>query len=284
MKRWYARMALVVGMLVAANQVTAKQVSPLETALTQAYEAVKSKDADGAMKAAQEALKLDPKSGPAHYLRAEAFALLRKHAESIADYTKALELEPTLIIAVDHRGDAKLKAGDVNGAISDFEKYIKARPTSYSSHWRYGIANYYAGRYAEGAKQFKAGEVVYGNDVENVFWHFLCTARLDGVEKARAGLLKVTPDERIPMMEIYALLQGRSTPEKVIAVASDPKLPEQGKQERMFYTHLYLGLYLEAIGKPEEAKAELTKADGIPISHYMWDIAHLHVQRLNAKK
>jgi hypothetical protein len=39
---------------------------------------------------------------------------------------------------------------------------------------------------------FYAGRTVNPNDVENAAWHFLCVARAESPEKARAALLPVT--------------------------------------------------------------------------------------------
>ncbi|HEY8503176.1 MAG TPA: hypothetical protein VIL46_01240, partial [Gemmataceae bacterium] len=179
-------------------------------------------------------------------------------------------------------GGELFKLGRIEECIRAFEKFLKLRPDAYPSHWRYGIACYYAGRYEDGAKQFKAGEAVFGDDVENAFWHFLCNARAHGVEKARAALLKVGPDRRIPMMEIYAMVGGKSTPEKVLARAADPELPEAGKRERMFYAHLYIALYYEAHGDKEKTLEHMKKADELKIGHYMWDVAHVHLQKMTA--
>ena len=54
---------------------------------------------------------------------------------------------------------------------------------------------------------------------------------------------------------------------------------------RLFYTHLYLGLYYEAAGKEKLARGHLIKAaDDHRIGHYMWDVAHVHANILRAKE
>ncbi len=244
----------------------------------QAERALARKDARAALKAARRAIEQNPQRGKAHFLHGEALSGLRQHAKAIQAYTKCLKREPNLALARDRRGDAYLKVGDLAKALEDFEAYLQVKPEAYKQHWRYGIACYYAKRYADGARQFKAGEAVFGNDVENAFWHYLCTARLDGVRKARQRLLKVGPDQRIPMMEIYAMIQGRSTPERVLQVARDPKYPANEKNRREFYAYLYIGLHHEAENRPNQALKALREADQRPIPDYMWDIAHLHLK------
>ena len=40
-----------------------------------------------------------------------------------------------------------------------------------------------------------------------------------GVDKARAGILKIGRDRRVPMMEVYALFAGKAQPADVLAAA-----------------------------------------------------------------
>ncbi len=239
---------------------------------------------EGALKAADEAVKLEPQAAMAWYLRGEANGGLRKHREAIADYGQAIKLDPNFTAAVNERGSERFKLGDVKGSIEDFEKYIKVKPTAYDDHWRYGIALYYAGRFADGAKQFKAGEKAFGNDVENVFWHYLCNARIDGVDKARKALLGVGEDSRVPMMKVYDLVAGKVKPEDVIETAEKADLKASAKNEALFYAHLYVGLNYEAEGNAKKCLEHLTTAvEKHKIGHYMWDVGNVHLKLLKAK-
>jgi len=73
--------------------------------------------------------------------------------------------------------------------------------------WQRGIALYYAGRYDDCRKQFEAHRTVNPDVVENAAWHFLCVARADSVAAARAALLPVGPDRRVPMHEVYGMTE-----------------------------------------------------------------------------
>src|SRR5207302_2758611 len=128
------------------------------------------------------------------------------------------------------RGAEKFKLGQIDESIADFNAYLKAFPKEEPGHWRRGISFYYAGKYAEGAKQFYDGRTVFGDDVENAFWHFLCNARKDGLEKARKGLLGLDrPDRRVPMMRVYDLLQGKAKPAEVVEAAEKAELEGTAK-------------------------------------------------------
>ena len=154
--------------------------------IRQAQSALKKGDAAAALEAANKAVEADPKSPDAVFTRGEVYAAQRKHAEAIKDYDAALALDKTFVVAIDRRGGERFKLGQIDESLADFNAYLKAVPKAEPAHWRRGISFYYAGKYAEGAKQFFDGQGDFGADVENVFWHFLCNARKDGIDKALA--------------------------------------------------------------------------------------------------
>ena len=92
--------------------------------------------------------------------------------------------------------------------------------------WQRGIALYYAGRYDDCRKQFEAHRTVNPDDVENAAWHFLCVARAESPARARAALLPVGPDARVPMREVLEMFRGKMTTEQVMAAAG-PSLSGQ---------------------------------------------------------
>jgi lipoprotein NlpI len=253
-------------------------------AIAQAQDCLKKGDNKGALKAADDAVKLEPNSALAWYVHGEANGGLRKHREAIADFDRVVELDPNFAAAVNQRGGERFKLGDVKGSIEDFEAYIKVKPKAYDDHWRYGISLYYAGRFADGAKQFKAGEKAFGNDVENVFWNYLCNARLNGVDNARKSLLAVGQDNRVPMMKVYDLIAGKAKPEEVIETAEKADLKADAKNEALFYANLYIGLNYEAEGNAKKCLEHLkTAVEKHKIQHYMWDVGNVHLKLLMSK-
>ncbi len=200
-----------------------------------------------------------------------------KNAEAVSAYDEALRLDSKLAAAYQARGGAHFKLGHVKEALADFDKFLDLRPEKKEDHWQRGIALYYAGRYEDGKEQFKLGDKVFANDVENAAWHYLCNARANGVEKARKELLKIGKDARVPLMEVYALYAGKAKPEDVLAAAKAGGPKGEKLTERMFYGHLYLGLYYEAAGDKKKAREHIVKAaDDYPIGHYMGDVARVH--------
>jgi lipoprotein NlpI len=251
------------------------------TALEQAARALAEGRADEALEHAERAVAAAPTDPRGFVARAAARGALKRHAEAIDDYTAALRLRGDSAELLDRRGAEHFKDGQIEKSIADFDRAIALEPTREAGHWQRGIALYYAKRYDEGARQFEGYQNVDANDVENAVWQYLCVARAQGREEARRRLLKVGHDRRVPLMTVYALFQGEATEAEVLAAAraGDPR-PEE-LRERLFYAHLYLGLYHEAFDRPQQALEHLTvAAERETTPHYMGDVARVHVRRL----
>jgi lipoprotein NlpI len=248
-----------------------------EELVKKARESLSKGKTDEALELVGKAIELEPKNARLYFARGTLHESLRKHKEAIADFDKIIALDPKAADAYDRRGSEQFKLGKITESLADFDEFLKLKPEAAPGHWKRGISLYYLGKFDEGRKQFTAYEKEDNNDVENAVWHFLCAARLDGVEKARASLLKIGNDKRVPMMEVYSLFAGKLKPADVLAAAQAGNLPEEKKNVQLFYAHLYLGLYAEASGDKKAALEHLTlAADKYRIGHYMGDVAAVH--------
>jgi lipoprotein NlpI len=234
-----------------------------------------------ALKSLDKALALDAKNRQALLFRAAVCDRLKRYADGVTDLNKLIEQDPKEVQAYDFRGSLQFKLGRFKESLADFDKTIELKPKDGPGHWRRGITCYYAGAFDEGKKQFEGYEKVDTNDVENAAWHFLCVARKDGVDKARAQLLKIGKDARVPMMDVYALYGGKAKPEDVLAAAQAGKPPAEQLGPRLFYAHLYLGLYYEVTGDKKKAAEHMAlAAEKYKIKHYMGDVAQVHLDLL----
>lgn len=234
---------------------------------------------DKALALANQAVKLGPQSPQAYLVRGLVHDFSRRSKDAVTDFDKAIQLDPKAAEAYDHRGSAHFKLGNIKGSLADFDSYLKLKPDKKPGHWRRGITCYYAGQFEEGYKQFAAYEKVDTNDVENAVWHYLCLARVGGAAKARAALLKIGKDRRIPLMEVYDLFAGKAKPEDVLKAANAGKPSPQQLKGRLFYAHLYLGLWYESEGDAKKSLEHMTKAAGeFGNEQYMGDVARVHVQ------
>lgn len=203
-----------------------------------------------------------------------------EHERSIRLLTRAIESDSKLAIAWYLRGRENFRAGRIDESVADFDQCVKLEPAAENRQWERGISCYYAGQFAKGAKQFEDYQKFHDQDVENSVWRYLCVAREEDVEKAKATLLPITNDPRVPMMEIFAMYQGKLKPEDVLAAAEKNPPNRELLNQRVFYAHLYIGLWYEAAGKAAEAKKHILESEKHKIAHYMWDVAHVHAARL----
>jgi lipoprotein NlpI len=253
--------------------------------LAAAREALRKGRADEAATLAGKVLALNPKSASAYLTRGIAREVQGKHAEAVSDLDSALRLQLDLDEAYHHRGCAHFKLGRIKESAADFDRYVERVPSRAAGHWQRGITLYYAGRFEDGMKQFKSYEQVDTNDVENAVWHYLCNARRTNPDKARQEILKIGKDRRVPMMQVYELYSGRLKPEDVLAAAQAGQPEKEELHRRLFYAHLYLGLYHEAAGDRTKAREHLGKAAGdYRIGHYMGDVARVHRDLLKKEK
>jgi lipoprotein NlpI len=166
--------------------------------------------------------------------------------------------------------------GRVAESVAGFDNVVKALPAFGPELWQRGIALYYVGRYDDCRAQFESHRTVNPDDVENAFWHYLCVARASTPAKARASLLPVGPDSRVPMRQVYEMLRGASTPDQVIAAA--------GSDIRgQFFAQLYVGLYYDAQGDNARARQYMAAAAAdrfAAAGGYMHRVANVHLQRM----
>ena len=176
--------------------------------------------------------------------------------------------------AVLDRAINEFAAGRFAQSAATFDEAAKMIPQEAPHLWQRGIALYYAGRYADCRRQFESHRTVNPDDVENAAWHFLCVAREQSAEKARAALLPVGPDAREPMREVYQMFRGALTAEDVLKAAGN-------SMSGQFYAHLYIGLYSEALGRKDLALKHIKEAASArfaPAGGYMHMVAVVHMK------
>ncbi|HWN94873.1 MAG TPA: tetratricopeptide repeat protein [Methylomirabilota bacterium] len=215
-------------------------------------------------------------------LRARLLDRSRRYEDALRDLSAALKLDPKTPQLWQARGEVNFKAGYFKESVADFDRVLERSPGQAPHHWQRGISLYYAGRFADGRKQFDLHRAVNPNDVENAVWHFLCAAREQGITNARASMLPVGPDSRVPMAEIDSLYRGTGSVEKVISAATRPT-SDPRQREAIFYAHLYLGLFFDVSGEAAKAREHISKAaTDLSAEHYMGDVARVHFRKLNA--
>jgi lipoprotein NlpI len=172
------------------------------------------------------------------------------------------------------------RAGRVVESVAGFDRLVKMTPAVEPDLWQRGIAQYLAGRFRDCRAQFEAHRTVNPNDVENAAWHFLCVARAESPDTARAALLPVGPDGRVPMTQIYEMFRGRLMPDAVLAAAG-------ADTTARFFAQLYVGLYFEAVGNARQAQQHIAAAADERYARdggYMHTVAKVHLNILRRQR
>jgi lipoprotein NlpI len=181
--------------------------------------------------------------------------------------------------AVFDKAVADFEAGRIAESAAGFDTLAKLVPSLAPELWQRGIALYYAGRYEDCRRQFESHRTVNPNDVENAVWHFLCVARAESAATARAAILPVGPDSRVPMRQVYEMFRGETSPDMVLKAAGS-------RDSAQFYAHLYVGLYFDALRDTRRALEHIRMAAADRYAEtggYMHTVAKVHLGVLRGR-
>jgi lipoprotein NlpI len=173
------------------------------------------------------------------------------------------------------RGMQQFRENNITESLRDFDQAAKITPEAAPHLWQRGICHYYAKKFQQGREQFESHQQVNPHDVENATWHFLCVAKLNGLEAAKKALIPINTarDIRIPMAQIYELYAGHGSEKSVLAAAK-----KADSERAQMYAHLYLGLYYEVAGNTKQAQLHMKLAAAAKLrNNYMHEVAKIHL-------
>jgi lipoprotein NlpI len=275
-------LGLIAALCGAAGLAAAGEID-VDELLNRAQAAELKGDRATALALADQAVSAAPTNPQCYYVRGRLYANDGQHIKALADFNKVLQLEPRAGQVYQFRGFERFRLGQLDAAIADFDKYLEFVPQQAAFHWQRGVACYLAGRYEAARRQFELHRLVNSNDVENAAWHFAAVARAEGLAAARAALFTPVHDRRVPMSQLYLLLQGKAKPDDVLQAARAGQPPAAELKFRLFLAHYYIGLYHEATGAAGLAREHiLTAADQYAPATYIGDVARVHAQRYRA--
>jgi tetratricopeptide (TPR) repeat protein len=90
----------------------------------------RSRDLAGALADYSRALELNPNHASTYSNRGLAKAESGNRVAAIEDYTRALKIDPKLTLAYANRGNARENTGDVDGALADYNSVLAIDPTN----------------------------------------------------------------------------------------------------------------------------------------------------------
>ena len=121
-------------------------------------EKAKKGDLDGALADFDRAIELNPKDDAGYYNRAQAKRLKKDAAGAIADYTRAIERGSKNPAAYNNRGNARAENNDRAGAIADYTRAIELKPDYARAYYNRAVAKEAKGDAAGAAADFKSAE------------------------------------------------------------------------------------------------------------------------------
>ncbi|MGB5241792.1 MAG: tetratricopeptide repeat protein, partial [Prochlorococcaceae cyanobacterium] len=116
------------------------------------------KDYPGSIADYDKAIALNPSFASAYYNRGFTMANgLRNYPAAIADYDRAIDLDPTDPAAHQNRGRLRNWTGDQAGALADANRALALDPKDNFNHIYFGEIIFLQGRTAEGCASFRKG-------------------------------------------------------------------------------------------------------------------------------
>jgi tetratricopeptide (TPR) repeat protein len=102
------------------------------------------KDIEQAIADYSKAIALEPEIAVPYYnSRGQAYAAKQEYAQAISDYNQSIRLKPSEVTAYIYRGIAYYLSDDFSGAISDFDQAIKLDPKNANAYFDRGLSYYF---------------------------------------------------------------------------------------------------------------------------------------------
>jgi tetratricopeptide (TPR) repeat protein len=121
-------------------------------------EKAKNGDLDGAIADFDRAIELNPKDDAGYFNRAQAKWLKKDTGGAIADYTRAIELGSTNPAAYNNRGNARAQNHDRDGAIADYTRAIELKPNYARAYYNRAVTKQAKGDAAGAKADFRTAE------------------------------------------------------------------------------------------------------------------------------
>ena len=135
-------MTALTGLFVMLNQVGAFRRALQPAPTMEALPSSKGEETYKAIADYDKAIELDPKFAAAYNGRGNAWYVKQEYDKAIADYDKAIELDPKLAAAYNDRGNAWYAKQEYDKAIADYDKAIELDPKHAAAYTNRGLAWY----------------------------------------------------------------------------------------------------------------------------------------------
>jgi lipoprotein NlpI len=229
------------------------------------------------------AIELKPDAATYIY-RGRRYSELDEHAKAVADFDRAVELNPKVPGVHRQRGRELFKMGEVEKSIAAFDRYVELEPDRENDLWERGLSRYYAGKFRDAQKSFEDYHKVGADDTENDLWRMLSQTEADGLAEAQKVLKTLHARRGGIFPPMYDLYTGKIKPDEAFTRATADAAKDTDRNAQSFYAHLYVGMWFVANRDRTTATEHLEKATALRSNDYMWYVARLQLARLNDRR
>lgn len=229
-----------------------------------------------------------PETGAARPLtKSEVAAIEAQYKNVLMSVARPMPGESGATNAHSVRGDALFFLGRFKDAVEEYELMVTLDPELDSSHWRLGIAYFYADQPAQAVAQFEKYRSFDDVDRENGIWRYLSQFKATDSATAKKELIRYQKDDRQPFPTVYKLFDDSVTPkEALLSIPTD--ISASDRDARLFYTELYIGMHLVVKGQTTDAKTYLQRSVSRKWPrtagygpNYMWHVGRVQLDLLN---
>ena len=224
---------------------------------------LRKEDTNAAIADFTKAIEIDPSDVRWYRWRGDALSTRYDFAAALADYDKALEIDPRDATALERRGQAKQGLRDFKGALEDFTRLVEVAPRHPRPFQLRGDAKLELGDYKGAIDDYDAvvyNDPSYGHAYVNRARAHLALGDKEAAEADVAQAVEQKPVQPTTYEERGRYYYDTGRPKEAVA---DFVLAVKADPKGQDYTRLFLFLARAKLGERTEAAAELKAyADG----------------------
>jgi tetratricopeptide (TPR) repeat protein len=133
----------------------------------------------------------DPRTSNEYVVRGRLYEHIKEFDKALADYGKAIEIEPDYLKARERRGNLYLDRGQYEVAISDFSKCIELSPKAHI-YKRRGLTHFHLGNYSQSLADIAKAVELKHEDTSNLTWIPTTLVAACPDESFRNGMLELS--------------------------------------------------------------------------------------------
>ncbi len=211
----------------------------------------------------------DPKDYYAHFNLAQAYGLLHRNTEGIAEYRKVLELKPGLYEAELNAGILLMRESEPAEALPLLAKAAEQKPEEFLPRYSLAAAQYQTGALADAEASYRRALEIDPKSAasESGLAHALARqGKLDDAAPHFQNAARLDPQYRKGLLELAGLYEQRQQTAEAAAIYR--QFPENAAiQEHLGRMMLDTKQYADALPRLEAAYAnERTQANRVPLA------------------